>query len=120
MSPAGGSDRLDLHIRHKSYRVTSGGRLHVLGEISFTLANGEVAAVVGSYAYNATMSLGAAAVVAPLRIADAAQVHAPMLAMLGALVLVLALSARTGHIDRRDAVVLLAGYAVFSAISVAS
>jgi ABC-type nitrate/sulfonate/bicarbonate transport system ATPase subunit len=47
MSPAGGSGRLELHIRHKSYRVTSGGRLHVLGEISLALANGEVAAVVG-------------------------------------------------------------------------
>jgi ABC-type nitrate/sulfonate/bicarbonate transport system ATPase subunit len=47
MSPAGESSRLDLHIRHKSYRVASGGRLHVLGEISFSLANGEVAAVVG-------------------------------------------------------------------------
>lgn len=47
MSPAGGSGRLELHIRHKSYRAASGGRLHVLGEISFSLANGEVAAVVG-------------------------------------------------------------------------
>jgi ABC-type nitrate/sulfonate/bicarbonate transport system ATPase subunit len=47
MSPAGGSGRLELHIRHKSYRAASGGRLHVLGEISFSLASGEVAAVVG-------------------------------------------------------------------------
>jgi ABC-type nitrate/sulfonate/bicarbonate transport system ATPase subunit len=47
MSPAGGSGRLELHIAHKSYRAASGGRLHVLGDISFTLANGEVAAVVG-------------------------------------------------------------------------
>jgi ABC-type nitrate/sulfonate/bicarbonate transport system ATPase subunit len=47
MSPAGGSSRLDLHIKHKSYRVASGARLHVLGEIAFSLANGEVAAVVG-------------------------------------------------------------------------
>jgi ABC-type nitrate/sulfonate/bicarbonate transport system ATPase subunit len=47
MSPAGGSGRLELHIKHKSYRAASGGRLHVLGEISFSLANGEVAAVVG-------------------------------------------------------------------------
>jgi ABC-type nitrate/sulfonate/bicarbonate transport system ATPase subunit len=47
MSPAGESGRLELHIKHKSYRGASGGRLHVLGEISFSLANGEVAAVVG-------------------------------------------------------------------------
>ena len=47
MSPAGGSSRLELHIRQKSYRTASGSRLHVLGEIAFTLAHGEVAALVG-------------------------------------------------------------------------
>jgi len=47
MSRAGGSGRLELHIRHKSYRAASGGRLHVLGEMAFSLAHGEVAAVVG-------------------------------------------------------------------------
>jgi len=47
MSPAGASGRLELHIRHKSYRTASGGRLHVLGEIAFVLASGEVAALVG-------------------------------------------------------------------------
>ena len=47
MFPAGVSGRLDVHIKHKSYRAASGGRLHVLGEFSFALANGEVAALVG-------------------------------------------------------------------------
>ncbi|MFZ3353865.1 MAG: ATP-binding cassette domain-containing protein [Xanthobacteraceae bacterium] len=47
MSPAGGSSRLELHIRQKSYRTASGSRLHVLGEIAFSLARGEVAALVG-------------------------------------------------------------------------
>jgi ABC-type nitrate/sulfonate/bicarbonate transport system ATPase subunit len=47
MSLAGESGRLELQIRHKSYRVASGGRLHVLGDISLVLATGEVAAVVG-------------------------------------------------------------------------
>ncbi len=47
MSPAGVSGLLDVHIRHKSYRVASGGRLHVLGEISIALARGELAALVG-------------------------------------------------------------------------
>ena len=47
MSPAGGSSRLELQIRQKSYRTASGSRLHVLGEIAFTLAHGEVAALVG-------------------------------------------------------------------------
>jgi len=47
MSPAGASSRLELHIKHKSYRAAAGGRLHVLGELSIALAKGEVAALVG-------------------------------------------------------------------------
>ena len=47
MSPAGAPSQLDVHIRHKSYRAASGGRLHVLGELSMALAHGEVAAIVG-------------------------------------------------------------------------
>jgi ABC-type nitrate/sulfonate/bicarbonate transport system ATPase subunit len=39
--------RLEVHIKHKSYRAASGGRLHVLGELSIALANGTVAAIVG-------------------------------------------------------------------------
>jgi ABC-type nitrate/sulfonate/bicarbonate transport system ATPase subunit len=41
------SDRLEVNIKHKSYRAASGGCLHVLGEISLDLNNGEVAALVG-------------------------------------------------------------------------
>jgi ABC-type nitrate/sulfonate/bicarbonate transport system ATPase subunit len=47
ISPAGASGRLDLNIKHKSYRVASGDRRHVLGEISLELRSGEVAALVG-------------------------------------------------------------------------
>ena len=47
MYPAGASGRLEIRIRHKSYRAATGGRLHVLGELSFALAKGEVAALVG-------------------------------------------------------------------------
>jgi NitT/TauT family transport system ATP-binding protein len=47
MSPGGEPGRLEVHIKHKSYRAASGGSLHVLGELSFTLAKGEVAALVG-------------------------------------------------------------------------
>jgi NitT/TauT family transport system ATP-binding protein len=47
MSPAGASGRLELHIRHKSYRTAAGGRLQVLGEIIFAVASGEVVALVG-------------------------------------------------------------------------
>lgn len=48
MSPAGVSGRLEVRIRHKSYRsAAAGGRQHVLGELSIALANGDVAALVG-------------------------------------------------------------------------
>jgi ABC-type nitrate/sulfonate/bicarbonate transport system ATPase subunit len=47
MYPAGASGRLELHIKHKSYRAVAGGRLHVLGELSIALQNGEVAGLVG-------------------------------------------------------------------------
>jgi len=47
MSSAGVSGKLELDIRQKAYRGASGGRLHVLGEMKFTLANGEVVALVG-------------------------------------------------------------------------
>ena len=47
MYPAGASGRLELHIKQKSYRTATGGRLHVLGELSISLAKGEVAALVG-------------------------------------------------------------------------
>src|SRR3982074_897175 len=52
MSPAGvpsrpESSRLEVCIKQKFFRAASGDNLHVLGELSFTLENGEVAALVG-------------------------------------------------------------------------
>jgi len=47
MYPAGVSGRLELHIKNKSYRTVTGGRLHVLGKLSIALAKGDVAALVG-------------------------------------------------------------------------
>jgi ABC-type nitrate/sulfonate/bicarbonate transport system ATPase subunit len=47
MSPAGVHDRLDVAIKQKRFRAASGGTLQVLGELAFSLANGEVAALVG-------------------------------------------------------------------------
>jgi len=47
MYPAGALGRLEIHIKQKSYRAVTGGRLHVLGELSISLAKGEVAALVG-------------------------------------------------------------------------
>jgi NitT/TauT family transport system ATP-binding protein len=46
-SPAGVRDRLDVSIKQKSFRAASGGQLKVLGELAFSLRNGEVAALVG-------------------------------------------------------------------------
>jgi sulfonate transport system ATP-binding protein len=52
MSPAGvpsrpESRRLEVCIKQKFFRAASGDNLHVLGELGFELANGEVAALVG-------------------------------------------------------------------------
>jgi ABC-type nitrate/sulfonate/bicarbonate transport system ATPase subunit len=47
MSPAGVPGRLEVGIKQKFFRAASGKNLHVLGELSFSLANGEVAALVG-------------------------------------------------------------------------
>ena len=47
MSRAGVSSQLDVNIKQKCYRAASGAQLHVLGEISLALMNGEVAALVG-------------------------------------------------------------------------
>jgi cation:H+ antiporter len=71
-----------------------------------------VAGVVGSFAYNVTMTLGAGALVRPLRITDAAQLHGPWFLMLGSLALVIALGWRSGVISRRAGVLLLAAYPV--------
>ena len=47
MSPAGVPGRLEVCIKQKIFRAASGDNLHVLGELSFGLGNGEVAALVG-------------------------------------------------------------------------
>src|SRR5215472_7796055 len=47
MSPAGVRGRLEVSIRHKSFRAAAGGELHVLGSLALTLTSGEVGALVG-------------------------------------------------------------------------
>lgn len=79
-----------------------------------------VAAVVGSYAYNVTMTLGFAAVITPLHIDSAATLHGPMLAMLTSLVVVLALAWRSGRLERREGGLLIAGYVIFVLATVAA
>jgi cation:H+ antiporter len=77
------------------------------------ISDAVVAGVVGSYAYNATMTLGVAALVNPLRVSDADLIHVPMVAMVVALGGVLTLASRRRRLDRRDGIVLLAAYPVF-------
>ncbi|MFP5326408.1 MAG: sodium:calcium antiporter [Acidimicrobiia bacterium] len=79
-----------------------------------------VAAVVGSFAYNATMTLGVAALVQPLRISDAGLIRAPAVAMLTALALPIVLARCGGELDRRAGVALLVAYPAFIALSVAT
>jgi cation:H+ antiporter len=79
-----------------------------------------LASVVGSFAYNATMTLGAGALARPLQVLAADQLHLPLLAMLGALVVVLALALPTGRLTRPAGGLLLAVYPVFIALVLAS
>lgn len=71
-----------------------------------------VAGVVGSFAYNVTVSLGAGAIARPLRITDAGQLHGPWLAMLGALALVLVVAWPHRRLERPAGWLLLALYPV--------
>ena len=59
-----------------------------------------VAALVGSFAYNATMTLGASALARPLRITRPGQLHFPLVAMLAALAFALALACRPRRVTR--------------------
>jgi cation:H+ antiporter len=72
-----------------------------------------VAGVVGSYAYNMTMSLGAGALVAPISIDDSAILHAPLIVMLALMAAAIVLAVRDDRLDRRDALILFAGYPIF-------
>src|ERR1700693_6544287 len=47
MSRAGDQDRLEVDIKHKSYRKASGGELQVLGAFSIAVGSGEIAALIG-------------------------------------------------------------------------
>jgi cation:H+ antiporter len=72
-----------------------------------------VAAVVGSYAYNATMTLGASALARPLRITHSSRLHVPLIAMIAALVVALVLAWRRRRLNRAGGIVLLACYPAF-------
>jgi cation:H+ antiporter len=71
-----------------------------------------VAGVVGSFTYNATMTLGAGALARPLHISDAALMRGPWLLMIGALVVVLFMAWRAQRLDRRAGIACLALYPI--------
>jgi cation:H+ antiporter len=77
-----------------------------------------VAAVVGSFAYNATMTLGASALARPLMLSHPDQLHTPLVLMLVALGVALLLAWRAGHLGRAAGVMLLASYPAFLAAAV--
>lgn len=74
-----------------------------------------VAAVVGSFTYNVTMTLGAGAVARPLVITDAASLHVPWVSMLASLALVLTLAFPRKELRRGAGIVLLVTYLMFVA-----
>jgi cation:H+ antiporter len=78
-----------------------------------------VAGVVGSFAYNMTMTLGAGALVRPLAIDNASLLHGPLLIMLGALAMPIALALPSGSLGRISGLSLLLAYVGFVAFVLA-
>ena len=78
-----------------------------------------VAGVIGSFAYNVTMTLGAAAIARPLSIVDAKLLHFPLVVMLGSLALVVLLAAAKGYLDRTAGFILLVAYTLFVVLLIA-
>ena len=72
-----------------------------------------VAGVIGSFAYNVTMTLGAGALARPLRIEDQDLLRGPWVAMLLSLVIAIAVGWRPQVIRRPGGVLLLGLYPVF-------
>lgn len=72
-----------------------------------------VAGVVGSFTYNVTLTLGAAAIARPLKIVDASLLHSPLIIMLGSLGLVIILALFKGHLHKTAGGILLAAYPLF-------
>lgn len=72
-----------------------------------------LAGVVGSFGYNMTMSLGAGALVKPLVVADASNLHAPSVVLLAVFAGVILLAIPTRSIGRPVGYLLLVAYPVF-------
>ncbi len=78
------------------------------------------AGVIGSFAYNATMTLGVAAVFGPLQVSDAALLHPTMVAMLLALGAVVVLALPNRQLRRGHGWVLLGLYPPFVTLALVS
>lgn len=74
-----------------------------------------VAGVIGSFTYNATMTLGAGALARPLRISEATLLRGPWLLMVAALAVIVAFAWRTQRLDRRAGIACLSLYPIFVA-----
>ncbi len=72
-----------------------------------------VAGVVGSFSYNVTMTLGAAAIARPLILHNTQSLHRPLVFMLIAFSIVIVLASRRRELNRFAGVVLLLGYPAF-------
>ncbi len=72
-----------------------------------------VAAVVGSFAYNATMTLGASALARPLVLTDPNRLHLPLVLMLAALMVAVLLGVQRRQLSRPEGALLLGCYPVF-------
>jgi len=75
-----------------------------------------IAGVVGSFAYNVTMTLGAGALARPLALKDASTLHLPLVLMLVALGLVILLASWRRQLNRVAGVLLISSYAVFTVL----
>lgn len=71
-----------------------------------------VAGVIGSFAYNVTMTLGAAAIAHPLQVLNASHLHLPLMLMLASLLCVILLAIPNGSLNRTAGSLLLIAYPV--------
>lgn len=79
-----------------------------------------VAAVVGSFAYNATMTLGAAALARPLQVVSASQLHFPAVFMVAGLLVAIGLSSLGRSLGSIRGLLMLLGYAAFVIVVITS
>lgn len=76
-----------------------------------------VAAVLGSFVYNLTMSLGAGAVIAPITISEPIHLRAPYVVMGALLLAVLMMTRRGEQVTRSRGLALVTAYALFLAVA---